>query len=323
MTAIRDGLDVTLNDLATQRGWPAEWRGALTDDEWAHLGMRGEVERFEQGHATLDQLAETIYDARRVYIRRPTRKKKAASSGKRPDGRKRHLVHESALADVFMTDLERDVTDRFQVRAFREKILANTLITDVLSWLQEQVRQQDHPTVENGQVHLIAVRVDGEIVRRATRVGHPLEWLRQISEALADFYRWQPADAATFVLANVTPAAPAITAAVRRTWPIRARSTITLTIRPTATPKEVAAAYAMVRFQEFERRIRRVSPKGAALAAFVFRHHAGNDTEQMKAWNRAQRKSWRYKFPSVFRREADLALGSLMELQPHRSARQR
>jgi hypothetical protein len=193
-------------------------------------------------------------------------------------------------------------------------------VSDLRGWIQEQVRQQDRPTVENGRAQLVAVRLDDEIVRRATRLGGPLEWLRQISHALATFCRWEPADAATYVLTDRSPSVRSITADVRLRWPMLARSSITLTIGPTATPNEVAAAYSRLRRQEFGR-VRRLTPKHATLAAFVIRHGAEADAEQMNEWNRTHQKSWRYRFPSVFRREADLARNSLIELRPHRSSR--
>ena len=321
MIQIREAVDRAVDEASRLGDWPTAWRGPLTHDEWTLLDKRGDLERFVEGQATLDDLSEIILDNRRTYVPARAAKQKGPSAERCGNQTRRH-VHDVALTDAFFADVEQDSTDRFQVRKFRREILAGTLVSDLRRWIQEHVRRQGRPTVENGRVHLVAVRVGDEIVRRATRLGHPLEWLRQMSDALAAFYPWEPADAATYALAGTPPSVRSLSAHVRRTWPVLARSTITVTIGPTATPNEVAAVYSRLRTQEFGR-VRRLTPKHAALAAFAFGHSGLSDVEQMNQWNRKQknRPRWRYRFPSVFRRERDLALGSLLELRPHRSRR--
>jgi hypothetical protein len=322
MTQVRKWIDLTLSETAARQDWPPGWRGALSDDEWVLLTARADFKRFEAGDTQVapEHLAKVIYDSRRAYLPPLARKLKGPSTERRGN-RMRRLHHDAALSDVFLADLEHDARDSFQVAAFRKSVLADGLVSDAGRWIQKQVHQQGPPTVENGRARLVAFTVGDQVLHRATRVGYPLEWLRRISEALAAFYRWHPADAVAYVLTGAPPAVRSITAEVHRTWPMIARSTITLTIAPTATPSEVAAAYASARFGEFKRRIRRLTAKHAALAAFVFRRRAASNIEQMTTWNRTQRKSWRYRFPSVFRREADLALDSLLELDPHRNRR--
>jgi hypothetical protein len=151
-------------------------------------------------------------------------------------------------------------------------------------------------------------------------VGHALDRLRQISEALSSFYSWDLAEATTYVLTGQTPVTRSIIANVRLTWPLPARSRITLTVAPTATPAEVAAVYSRERRMAFGR-VRRLTDKYATLAAFAWKHTGQADLERMTAWNKGHAKKWRYTYPSVFRREANLAINALLELQPHRAAR--
>jgi hypothetical protein len=86
---------------------------------------------------------------------------------------------------------------------------------------------------------------------------------------------------------------------------------IVLTIDPTATPREVAVAYASLRKRQFGR-IRRLQPKQAELAVFASRQRSQTDRQQMEEWNRMHPRN-RYRFPSVFKRDAHLAIQALAD----------
>lgn len=79
-------------------------------------------------------------------------------------------------------------------------------------------------TVIRGRASLLAIRIDGDIVHRATRRKGILERLRQISESLAAFYGWEAADATTYVLTGAVPRVPAIKGDVRLKFPLPAGS---------------------------------------------------------------------------------------------------
>jgi len=218
---------------------------------------------------------------------------------------------------LFVADVEADADDRFGVQAFRNEVLGGDLVQDLNAWVSVHVRRQGRPTVIRGRASLLAIRFDGDIVHRATRRKGILERLRQISESLAAFYGWEAADATTYVLPGTVPRVPAIKGDVRLKFPLPARSKIVLTIDPTATPREVAAAYAGLRKRQFGR-IRRLQRKHAELAVFAIRQRSETDREQMEEWNRMH-PGRSHRFPSVFRRDADLAIKALAELRPHRA----
>jgi hypothetical protein len=139
--------------------------------------------------------------------------------------------------------------------------------------VERQMRAQGSATIDNGAVALLALRLDGDVVHWPTHRGGVLEHLRQISERLARYYGWEPADAAVCVLSAAAPLVQAIRGEVQLKFPMAARSKIVLTIDATATPNEVAAAYAHVRRRQFGR-VRRPAAKHAQLAVFALRHQS-------------------------------------------------
>jgi hypothetical protein len=298
----------------------------VTDDEWLLLEQRKQLEGLRSGRLAPEAVANDLIQQRRTYPS-PTFRQRSPSDG-RLGNQKRRTVHDRALGQLFIAQLRQDQekTDEFRVKAFRQTVLGGKSIGDVRQWVADQVRQQRRPSKRNGRVRLVSIRIDGDVMRRATRAGRPLDTLRKISDRLAECYRWDPADAAAYVLTDTPPPVRSITADVRLTWPILARSTITLRIGPTATPNEVAAMYSHLRRQEFGR-VRRLNSKHAALAVFVAERQKMTDAvereivvEEMNEWNRINQR-WRYTFPSVFKRDAAMAFTSLTNLQPQRRRR--
>jgi hypothetical protein len=317
MIQIRDAVDEVLHEQWNRTGGPAEFGQPLSDDEWDLLEARGLVRRIEAGTLTVQQMRDVVLENRRVYVR-PRRGSRAPGSPMRPIPLRSHVrARQRALAHLFVADVETDARDRFGVQAFRREVLRDDVVRDVNVWMSHQVRRQGRPTVIRGRASLLAIRIDGDIVHRATRRKAILERLRQISESLAAFYGWEPADATTYVLTGTAPRVPAIKGDVRLKFPLPARSKIVLTIDPTATPREVAAAYASLRRRQFGR-IRRLQPKHAELAVFAIRQHSQTEREQMEEWNRMH-PGERYRFPSVFKRDSVLAIQALAELRPHRA----
>ena len=319
MTQVRLAVDQAIREEAQRPGGPRAWGQPLDEDEWDLLIASGQVTRLAQNQATIEEVSSAIIAQRRTYRASARAPKLKGPSAAQRDNLRRRLAHNRALSVLLVAHLEQDDTDSFHVRAFRRRRLSGTLVTDLWTWLQTQVHRQGRPTIENGRLFFVIIRIDEQIIRRATRRGRTLDQLRVISEQLAAFYRWPPADAATYVLTGIRPTVHSIDGSVQRRSPIIARSTVTLTIDPTATPGEVAAAYSRLRTDEFPR-VRRLTDKYATLAAFTFRHQALEADEQMGEWNGTY-PGWRYQFPSVFQREAVLALGSLKDLRPHRSHR--
>jgi hypothetical protein len=320
MIQIRAALDTALAEHVTHKRWPPHWAQPLTDDEWDFLHDEGRLRDLEQGRIHVDQLLDSIIRLRRLPSRRQ-RTPRGTVSAEPPAGpRESRRVHEKAWSAVLLAHVEMDPQDQWGIRAFRDEVLGTTLVGDLKQWLDVEVRRQGRPTISRGRVSLLAIRVRDEILRRATRRGRPLERLRQISERLAAFYGWDPADAAAYVLAGTPPRVSAIEGRVQLKFPLPARSRIILTIDPTSTPAEVAAAYSRLRAQQFGR-VRRLRAKHAELAVFTIRHAALPLAEQLIKWNRSvPHRKW-YRFRSVFTREAERARRSLVELLPQRAHR--
>jgi hypothetical protein len=302
--------------LAEGAGRQRDLGRPLGDDEWDLLRERGTREQFERGKMVPEQIRDEILTMRRTYASGRAPRLKGPSAHRR-DNRQRRVIHERALAELFVAHLEQQPHDHCGVRAFRRDVLNDARVTDVRTWLDAEVRRQGRPTIRAGRVSLVSIKCDGEIIRRATRRNSRLDRLRHVSERLAEFYGWEPADAATYVLTHTRPPVQAITGHVSMKWPVPCRSRIMMTIDPTTPPSEVATVYGQLRNREFGR-VRRLDAKHAALATFAVQHDDQPIGEQMAIWNRTKGKAWRYRFPSVFKRDARLAIGSLAELRPHR-----
>jgi hypothetical protein len=319
MIQIRTALDTALAEHIARQRWPPDLARPLTDDEWDLVNEEGQVRALERGRIHVDQIRDRVIQMRRAYPR-PERAPRRAASAEQPAGqRESRRVHEKAWSAVLLAHAELDTRDQWGIGAFRDEVLGGTVVRDLKQWLDVEVRRQGRPTIVRGRVSLLAIRVRDEILRRATRRGRPLDRLRQISERLAAFYGWDPADAATYVLAGTAPQVRAIEGRVQLKFPLPARARIILTIDPTSTPAEVVAAYSRLRTQQFGR-VRRLRAKHAELAVFTIRHAALTLDEQLTKWNSSMPRK-RYRFRSVFKREAERARRSLVELLPQRARR--
>ena len=164
--------------------------------------------------------------------------------------------------------------------------------------------------------------MDREAKRRTRRTsrGGRFDRLRRVGEALAAYYDWHPEGARLFVLTGGIPMVQALRASVRKASPLSARSRIVLTIDPSCTPAEIATAYRTIRREQFGR-LRRLSTKHATLALFVATRQHLSWRQQMVAWNRTASPHDRYRFPSVFARDAQLAVDRSVERVPGLRAR--
>jgi hypothetical protein len=149
-------------------------------------------------------------------------------------------------------------------------------------------------------------------------MGGVLDRLRQISEYLATFYGWKPSLATAFVLTGLVPLVAPITTEVRTggTERTTARARITLTVDPTATPKEVADAYRSFRWNVLGRR--RYSPqnrKHLSLAVFTCTQPAEEPwAVRLRAWN-ARYPQWCYGNKANFWRDCRRAEDRLLRRQ--------
>ena len=149
----------------------------------------------------------------------------------------------------------------------------------------------------------------------ATASGSVLDRVYQVSRRVAAFANWAPAHATMYVLTGIVPRAETITVEVQRRMPLAVRSRIVMTIDPTCTPQEVAAAYRQARKPAFGR-LKRLSKKHATLGVFAVTHGHLPVPEQRHAWNEAL-PTQRYRHLWQFRRDCRQAVARLLELNVH------
>lgn len=140
--------------------------------------------------------------------------------------------------------------------------------------------------------------------------GDVLDELRRLSSRVARDVGWTEAETVAFILTGLPPVAPLIDTEPRN------GNRITLSIHPSITSRELAAAYGFLR----RRRglsARRLTEKHMALAAFLHARPSGETWKQrMTAWNAEQgrtHKEWRYSVYTNFARDAVAARKGMEE----------
>lgn len=119
-----------------------------------------------------------------------------------------------------------------------------------------------------------------------TTLGTLLDELRELSEALAEYYGWQAAQATVFVLTGTPPWLVLFTKEIRGGDNFPATTRITLTIDPTLSPEEVAKRYSAVRSSMCgDKRYTPVEEKSLRLAMFMVGRQYGAWLKQMREWN--------------------------------------
>jgi len=144
--------------------------------------------------------------------------------------------------------------------------------------------------------------------------GGVLDDLRLLSTRIAREVGWTEWEAVGFVLTGIAPAVPLVDPQMR--GPLldakaRGGGRITLSVHPSTTPRELAAAYGALR-RERGLTGRNLSEKHTALAAFLTARpdDSATWTQQMKRWNTnmtKDHKSWRYMDADHFARDAKQA----------------
>jgi len=154
-----------------------------------------------------------------------------------------------------------------------------------------------------------------------TRDEGVLDRLRTISEALAQEYNWQEAQATTFVLTGRAPFVSGIRVTVPEGRPI-AISRIVLDIDPTEPPERVAEKYRQAR--------QRILPKAHSLSVKHLRllrwwiEHGEREAAwsgQMQQWNQHAPSEWHYTSAPHFRRDCLAAYQRLLKRAPQSISR--
>lgn len=133
--------------------------------------------------------------------------------------------------------------------------------------------------------------------------GGILDRLRQLSERLAETYRWEIAEATVFVLIGGVPWVPRIKATYSERTVLKAATRINLSIDPTLPPEKVATYYKEQREKILSKPVREPRSKSIALAHFVgeMEIEQGKKQTDPKRWTWEQkRRSWNETFCKYF-----------------------
>jgi hypothetical protein len=312
---IRDALDSSLREYITSQDRPRAWGDPINEDEWDELLREGSINAIAQDRRTIEKVRDDLLAARQRHNPHARAARQPGPSPERIDNRNRRIRRERAMQQLLALDAEQDAKDPCGLHAFRRDVLRDRTVSDVEAWLNGQ---RGDAKRSGPKFSLVPVAVDGTI-HRVAYPGSVLERLGAVGASLADRYGWDRAEAATFVLTRTAPSAPAVKAEVHRKLQFPALSKIILSIDLSTTPSEVAAIYGRLRAREFgQSRLRRLDEKHTELAVFAYAHRHQPIAEQLIEWNQRHKRRWWYRFPAVFKREAELAMGSLLELRPHR-----
>jgi hypothetical protein len=323
MMHLRHLLDQELAGRQSRPAIASVLTARLSDDEWASIQVTGLEEQIHSGgRNAIKAVCDRIVLNRRTYLLDRDRRLSRPRSGK-PAGdgaaTRRH-AREEALASILAAEASNDPDDRFGVRRFRSEVLHGQLLSRraMDRWVVQELRRQGRPTIrrDSSGLHvevLAYLTADADCVRHAAVAAKSvLDRLRRASTRFAEWAGWEPAEATGWILTGHVPDVSSLKAEVRHRFPLRARSRIVLTVDPTCTPREVAAAFRRLRREHFGR-LRRLTAKHARLGAFAAAHCGETKAVQMAAWNRAARPRDRYRRVSAFARDSRQALRRLTE----------
>ena len=317
----------------------------LSDQDWAFLeynGTLGDIEEFGLEPQTVEMIRRML-----AFGDPSARRERPSPMLPRELDPRRVAERVEAVSILLASEAARDPA----VIAFRRSVLADHLLdrAEVGEWIERQGQQDGGPSMLLS-VAVPASRIDletkpGRILvkwRRKTleatsasrpslaygvpddawsrdvpvRIGGTLDRLRELSEQLSRHYRWDQAQATIFVLTGAIPLVSPIRAKMEpNLMRPSATARVVLTIDPTASPAQVAKAYARVR-SSWLGRYRALSPKHLRLATFLA-ERPGEETwaERLKTWNARASAPERYEGHQVsnFARDCKRAKKRLLD----------
>ncbi len=296
----------------------------LTDELWEFLEDEGYVS------AVVDpKEPETINDlaakARKVLAisssRQPADAPKMLCNGrkKKASDKERHAMRQEALSLVFAEYVRSN--DEWVIK-FRNDVLGKECplsFEEVESWIKSQNKKEDKKGATRGGLLEYGIPDNEWLQVCPTAKGGDLDYLRKISESLADTYKWSKAQATVFVLTDIAPEIPLYKAEWELNFGFKALSRINLTLDPALTDKEVSEIYRRTRQEQLKKdkkgkvRFRILSDKAYSLAIFEAEQPEENTyAEKMRAWNKL-RPEWEYTEVSNFGRDSNQAIRRLIQ----------
>lgn len=150
-------------------------------------------------------------------------------------------------------------------------------------------------------VHLLQYPgLDGWERSIPTSAGGILEYLRRLSDGLAEKYKWSNAQAVAFILTGGIPLISSISTTLKmNSRPLFSR--IVLDVDPALSPREIAMHYRRSRKEIMAARHRNLSEKHMQLALFDLKQPKTETWAiKMDGWNKTYQAEWKYEEVSNF-----------------------
>jgi len=312
---------------------------ALAGAEWRFVLAERYPEKYYQAVLSVDEICNEIRKLRRFHAADVNNSTPPKFVTPRPKQRGDIPSPTRQLAISYL--LANSAHQEPEVQAFRQEVLGGTLIseTEVANWIEEQSNNDGRFTVwikaplpegyhlkfDQGTPQLnqpftlrtlAGCSLHSDILEytspgqawvrgAAVRYGGVLFRLHQLCEMLSSRYRWQPDQAATFVLTGAIPLISAMDVK------FLSANRVQLTIDPALSPREVANTYKQLRFQMIGRRYRPLSEKHIQLALFSASHRERKAKQQWSTWNKKYPR-WKYSALSNFMRDCEVAKRRLL-----------
>ncbi|HVM35596.1 MAG TPA: hypothetical protein VM784_09645 [Actinomycetota bacterium] len=197
-------------------------------------------------------------------------------------------------------------------------------LSDAAWWKAHNEVRFGRPRLRYSLAYWMEPRIDGWIAGRwPVPVRSPLAELGELSEHLADKYRWNQYEAAAWALTGLSPHVTPITGSstvgtnyTRDIGSYDVTSRVTITLDPTVSPEQLAAWWREVRHRMLPGRYRPQQVKALRLARFAARSDPDATWEEdRRRWNAevgGEHPDWRYKDVANFRRHAKDAVRRLL-----------
>ncbi len=335
-----------INDHELRTAINAQLESPLSDSEWLYLDSRPVLRRCRIGEmsvagvaAEVQQMRAAVTGNRAVSQRQPILLSKDRGGETTP-------ARVRAISELVSREAEQDTeVMRFRLEALKGELVSQSAVdrwigqqahTDGKATMFVTVRLPDDCRLDLSDDGLIPSRpltveknwpassaflkelqygLNGHVHRVPVAAGGVLDRLRVLSERLSQRYRWQPAQAAIFVLTGAIP----IISTFQVTYaasPISALARVTLTIDPAMSPREVSEYYRRARKRFVGSRHRSMSDKHTTLVLFMMSRPSDETYAQsMTAWNKQYRK-WKYRHPTNFGRDVQVARQRLLGSGP-------
>jgi sulfotransferase family protein len=208
--------------------------------------------------------------------------------------------------------LAREAAQDARVAAFRGEVLEGRLLSvdEVEDWVSE--RATSHGGNGRRPHTLEYLGSHGVPLRQPTTEGNALERLRKLGGALVERYGWEPYQATTFVLTDLTPLIEPIRSHISGGRPKHPPTKLVLEVDPSVPPADVMKHYTALRRQLFTGRVPRIEDRRLRLAVFVASRPELSWEELLASWN-DQNANWAYEDLADFKRDARLTRQRLVE----------